>query len=291
MANQQNSMNTKYNPLNHLTILVPEEYFSWCLRIKDFISESAGEDASLYLKVLDGTIGRGRRQVVGADADAIALLEKEIDKEERIKQRTLRIIRSALPNNIYTRFHQINDAFELWTQLSLVYGGDKSQQSSKVTQLLSEFKTFSQKNDETIDSAFERYSMLLTRMDAAQVSLSQHIINISFLNSIKKDWLMIVVMLKNREDLKDLPLTQVFGILKGNEQSMINDSESVAAGSLALVAKSESSDDEEGSSDEDQRKIKAFVAVNPGAKKFFKKKFNNNNSRKFNNNNTSSQSS
>ncbi|TLX66097.1 hypothetical protein E9993_23475, partial [Labilibacter sediminis] len=178
----------------------------------------------------------------------------------------------------------------LWNQLGLVYGGDKSQQSSKVTQLLSEFKSFSQKNDETIDSVFERYSMLLTRMDAAQVSLSQHIINISFLNSIKKEWLMIVVMLKNREDLKDLPLTQVFGILKGNEQSMISESDVATAGSLALVAKSES-DDEEGSSDEDQRKVKAFVAVNPGAKKFFKKKFNNNNSRKFNNNNTSSQSS
>ena len=163
MANQYNQSNTKYNPLNHLTVLVPEEYFSWCLRIRDFICESAGEDAALYLKVLNGTIGKGRKLVKETDTAAQALLEKEIEKEERIKQRTLRIIRSALPNNIYIRFHSIDDAYELWNQLSLVYSGDKSQQSSNVTQLISEWKNFAQRSDETIDSAFERYSMQIGR--------------------------------------------------------------------------------------------------------------------------------
>jgi hypothetical protein len=81
MSIQQSSQsNTKYNPLNHLHVLVPEEYFSWSLRIKDFLSESAGPDAGLYLKVLDGTIGRGRRLIQGASAADHSLLEKEIEK-------------------------------------------------------------------------------------------------------------------------------------------------------------------------------------------------------------------
>ena len=99
---------------------------------------------------------------------------------------------------------------------------------------------------------------------------------------------MIIVMLKNREDLENLPMTQVFGILKGNELSVLNESGRNVAGSLALVGKDvDSDDDDDEVSDDDQRKLKAFIAVNPGTKKFFKKKFNN----KFRKSNTNSSSS
>ena len=166
---------------NKMPVLIPDEYHTWTLRVIDYLSEFCGEDGETLVQYIEGDY---KLPVV---ATSTAETEKEKTRFEKIQRRSLRILRQWLPTNIFTKFATIDDARKLWKQLEVVYGVNKKQKSSKVTQILSEFKSFTQKPDESLDQMFERFTTILNKMEMLGQEFPKDLTNVAFIQALRKE--------------------------------------------------------------------------------------------------------
>ncbi|GJZ15267.1 zf-CCHC domain-containing protein, partial [Tanacetum coccineum] len=136
-----------------------------------------------------------------------------------------------------------------------------------------QYEQFVISKDESIDSAFARFSTIITSLKALDEGYSSKNYVRKFLRALHLKWREKVTAIKESKDLTSLSLDELIGNLKIHEMIIKKDSEIVKAKverkSLALKAKKESSDEEcstSGSKDEE------YAMAVRDFKKFFKRR-------------------
>ncbi|GJS64364.1 hypothetical protein Tco_0678928 [Tanacetum coccineum] len=156
-------------------------------------------------------------------------LKKRLAKNNEAKM----VIYNALPRKEYEKIFMYNMAKEIWKTLLITH------------------------QDESIDSAFDRFNTIITSLKALDEGYSSKNYVRKFLRALHPKWRAKVMAIEESKDLTSLSLDELIGNLKVHEMIIKKDSEKVKAKvkwkSIALKAKKEFSDEEcstSGSEDE-----------------------------------------
>ncbi|VFQ68278.1 unnamed protein product [Cuscuta campestris] len=74
----------------------------------------------------------------------------------------------------YRKISRCKSANEMWTKLEVTYEGTSQVKDAKVDILLHEYKLFSMKENESIDSIFERFSTIINNLDTLGKYYTNH---------------------------------------------------------------------------------------------------------------------
>ncbi|KAI3505885.1 hypothetical protein L1887_28203 [Cichorium endivia] len=259
-------------------VLVTSYYDYWAGRMKDYL---IGLDRDLWRSVNEGPhTDIAGRFVVPDGEEAVVLNSADLRKIEN-DERAMRELRSGLGPDVSHHIADAKSAKEMWDNLKLRFGGDKILHTSKVQEILADFGNFKQEENESLEACYERLSNMIYTLDKYGETRSQQEINIKFLYSLRKEWRLIMLMVKSYENIEKYKLAALYNLLKSHEPDVVGRrSEMVSSGSLALMSK-----EEQDSSDED---VAAYmvddngdtVALYAANNRRFKKPFFKNNSGK-----------
>ncbi|GJX38599.1 hypothetical protein Tco_0251902 [Tanacetum coccineum] len=159
---------------------------------------------------------------------------------------------------------------DLW---HVITNGNNQVKYNKIDLLVQQYEEFVISEDESIDSAFARFSTIITSLKALDEGYFSKNYVRKFLRALHPKWRAKVTTIEELKDLTSLSLDELIGNLKVHEMIIKKDSEIVKAKgeriSLALKAKKESSDEEcstSGSEDEE------YAMAVRDFKKFFKRR-------------------
>ncbi|GJV69360.1 zf-CCHC domain-containing protein [Tanacetum coccineum] len=159
---------------------------------------------------------------------------------------------------------------DLW---HVITNGNSQVKDNKIDLLVQQYEQFVISEDESIDSAFARFNIIITSLKALDEGYSSKNYVRKFLRALHPKWRAKVTAIEESKDLTSLSLDELIGNLKVHEMIIKKDSEIVKAKverkSIALKAKKESSDEEcstSGSEDEE------YAMAVRDFKKFFKRR-------------------
>ncbi|GKD29348.1 hypothetical protein Tco_1240126 [Tanacetum coccineum] len=208
--------------------------------------------------------------------DEVVPFEKQSDdlKRRLVKNNKAKmVIYNALPRKEYERIFMCNTAKEIWKILLITHQGNSQVKDNKIDLLVQQYEQFVISEDESIDSAFAIFNIIITSLKALDESYSSKNYIRKFLRALHLKWRAKVTAIEESKDLTSLSLDELIGNLKVHEMIIKKDSEIVKAKverkSLALKAKKKSSDDEcstSGSEDEE------YAMAIRDFKKFFKRR-------------------
>ncbi|GJQ90959.1 hypothetical protein Tco_0002098 [Tanacetum coccineum] len=154
------------------------------------------------------------------------------------------VLYNALPKKEYERIFMCKTANDIWQSLLITHQGNSQVKDNKIDLFVRQYEQFTILEEESIDSGFARFNIIITSLKALDEEESK--------------------------DLSSLALDELIGNLKVHEVVMEKDSEiykgkNERIKSIALKAKKESSDDEtstSGSDDEEYAMASNEVTLN-----------------------------
>nr|GEY39356.1 zf-CCHC domain-containing protein/UBN2 domain-containing protein [Tanacetum cinerariifolium] len=183
------------------------------------------------------------------------------------------LIYNALPRKEYERIFMCNTTKKIWKTLLITHQGNSQVKDNKIDLLVQQYKQFVISKDESIDTAFARFNIIITSLKALDEGYSSKNYVRKFLRALHPKWRENVTVIKESKDLTSLYLDELIGNLKFYEMIIMKDSEIVKAKVerkyITLKAKKESSDEEcstSGSEDEE------YAMAVRDFKKFFKRR-------------------
>nr|GEW36811.1 hypothetical protein [Tanacetum cinerariifolium] len=94
------------------------------------------------------------------------------------------------------------------------FGGNKETKKVKKTLLKQQYKNFTGSSFESLDQIHDRLQKLISQLEILGESLSQEDINLKFLRCLHVEWRTHTLMWRNKTDLKDQSLDDLFNSLK-----------------------------------------------------------------------------
>ncbi|GJT97156.1 hypothetical protein Tco_1092674 [Tanacetum coccineum] len=188
------------DPYNHTTttstkllILDTGKFEQWKFRIQQYLQH---EHYALW-EVIEfgdsykpppeetgkGVTGEGSAKKKGR---TVAITTKDMQKRRNdVKERTTLLL--ALPNEHQLRFSKYDNAKELWEAILKTFGGNEATKKIKKNQLKQQYGNFKAKGSETLEQTF---------------------------NSLAPEWLVYIIVWRNRDDLDTMSLDDVYNHLK-----------------------------------------------------------------------------
>ncbi|GJS94508.1 retrovirus-related pol polyprotein from transposon TNT 1-94 [Tanacetum coccineum] len=184
------------------------------------------------------------------------------------------VLYNALPKKEYERIFMCKMAKDIWQSLLITHQGNSQVKDNKINLLVQQYEQFSILEEESIDSGFARFNIIITSLKALDEGFSSKNYVRKFLRALHPKWRAKVTAIEESKDLSSLALDELIGNLKVHEVVMEKDSEiyrgkKERVKSIALKAKKESSDDETSTSGSDDEEYAMAVR---NFKKFFRRK-------------------
>nr|GEY71548.1 hypothetical protein [Tanacetum cinerariifolium] len=158
-------------------------------------------------------------------------------KNELKARRTLLM---ALPDKHQLKFNIHKDAKTLMEAIEKRFGGNKETKKVQKTLLKQQYKNFTGSSFESLDQIHYRLQKLTSQLEILGESLSQKDINLKFLRSLPTEWRTHTLIWRNKTDLEEQSLDDLFNNLKIYEAkvkssfSAINVVGSVSAASVKI---------------------------------------------------------
>nr|GEZ12687.1 hypothetical protein [Tanacetum cinerariifolium] len=140
----------------------------------------------------------------------------------------------ALPNKHQLKFNSHKDAKTLMDALEKRFGGNTKTKKVQKTLLKQQFEKFSGSSSEGLDQIHDRLQKLVSQLKIHRVSLSQEDVNLKFLCSLPSEWKTHTLIWRNKTNLEDKSLDDLFNSLKIYE-SEVKHSSSIGTDSYNLA--------------------------------------------------------
>nr|GEZ59182.1 ribonuclease H-like domain-containing protein [Tanacetum cinerariifolium] len=102
------------------------------------------------------------------------------------------------------------------------FGGNKERKKLQKTLLKHQYENFSGTSSESLDQIHDRLQKLISQLEILRESLSQEDINLKFLRSLPSEWRTHTLIWRNKADLEDQSLDDLFNNLKIYEAETMN---------------------------------------------------------------------
>ncbi|GKD27442.1 hypothetical protein Tco_1233656 [Tanacetum coccineum] len=122
--------------------------------------------------------------------------EEKINKKNYIKARSLLLM--ALPNKHQLTFSQYSDAKTMYAAIKTQFGGNEATKKTQKSLLKQQYENFNASSSESLDSIFNRFQKLVSRLAILGVVITPEDLNSKFLRSLPPEWNTNVVVWMNK---------------------------------------------------------------------------------------------
>nr|GEY99501.1 hypothetical protein [Tanacetum cinerariifolium] len=143
----------------------------------------------------------------------------------------------ALPDKHQLKVNSYKDAKTLMEAIEKRFGGNTKTTKVQKTLLKQQFENFSGFSSEGLDQIHDRLQKLVSQSEIHGVSLSQEDVNLKFLRSLPSKWKTHTLIWRNKTDLEDKSLDDLFNSLKIYESEVKHSSsQGTESHNLAFVS-------------------------------------------------------
>nr|GFA49457.1 hypothetical protein [Tanacetum cinerariifolium] len=193
-----------------LPILNPNEFDHWKMRIEQYFLMT---DYSLWEVILNGDSPVPTHIVEGVvQPVAPTTAEQKLARKNELKARGTLLM--ALPDKYQLKFNSHKDAKTLMKAIEKRFGGNTETKKVQKTLLKQQFENFSGSSSEGLDQIHDRLQNLVSQLEIHGVSLSHEDVNLKFLHSLPSEWKTHTLIWRNKTDLEDKNLDDLFNSLK-----------------------------------------------------------------------------
>nr|GEV49248.1 putative ribonuclease H-like domain-containing protein [Tanacetum cinerariifolium] len=121
---------------------------------------------------------------------------------------------TGLPDKHQLKFNIHKDAKTLMEAIEKRFGGNKETKKVQKTLLKQQYENFTGSRSESLDQIHDRLQKLISQLEILGESLSQEDINLKFLRSLPAEWRTHTLIWRNKADLEDQSLDDLFNSLK-----------------------------------------------------------------------------
>nr|GEW94216.1 hypothetical protein [Tanacetum cinerariifolium] len=132
----------------------------------------------------------------------------------------------SLPDEHQLRFSKHKTAQELWATILKTFGGNEATKKTKKNLLKQQYGNFKAEGSETLEQTFNRLQVIVSQLQFMDVEIDQDDLNQKFLTSLAPEWLMHMIVWRNRSDLDTMSLDDLYNHLKVYESKVQKKSES-----------------------------------------------------------------
>nr|GEX96682.1 hypothetical protein [Tanacetum cinerariifolium] len=148
------------------------------------------------------------------------------------RYKTLSYILMALPDKHQLKFNIHKDAKSIMEAIEMRFGGNKETKKVQKTLLKQQYENFSGTSSESLDQIHDRHQKLISQLEILCETISQEDINLKFLRSLPSEWKTHTMIWKNKANLEEQSLDDLFNNLKIYEVEVkVNAAPSISAAS------------------------------------------------------------
>nr|GEV27510.1 hypothetical protein [Tanacetum cinerariifolium] len=147
-------------------------------------------------------------------------VEQRLARKNELKARGTLLM--AFPDKHQLKFNIHKDAKTLMEAIEKVFGGNKETKKVQKTLLKQQYKNFTGSSSESLDQIHDRLQKLISQLEILRESLSQEDINLKFLRSLPTAWRTHTLIWRNKTDLEEQSLDDLFNSLKIYEAELDN---------------------------------------------------------------------
>ncbi|GJW96770.1 ribonuclease H-like domain-containing protein [Tanacetum coccineum] len=173
--------------------------------------------------------------IVNGDAPAIAsastegpippkIAEQNIARKNELKAKSILLL--AIPDEHLLKFHGIKDAKSLWEAIKTRFGGNKESKKMQKTILKQQYENFTASRSEGLDKIYDRFQKLISQLEIQGEVISQEDANLKLLRSLPSAWNNIALIMRNKPDLDELSMDDLYNNLKVYEAEIKSQSSS-----------------------------------------------------------------
>ncbi|GJZ28421.1 putative ribonuclease H-like domain-containing protein [Tanacetum coccineum] len=145
--------------------------------------------------------------------------------QERIKS----ILLLAIPDEYLLKFYNVPDAKSLWAAIKSRLGGNEESKKMQKNVLKHQFENFITASNETLDKAYDRFHKLISQLEIHRAYVSKEDINQKFLRSLPPLWSQITLIMRNKPDINEVDIDDLYNNLRVYEDELKRSSGSNSA--------------------------------------------------------------
>nr|GEX68223.1 hypothetical protein [Tanacetum cinerariifolium] len=189
-----------------LPILCPNEFDLWKMRIEKYFLMT---NYSLWEVILNGDSPLPTR-IVNGDVQIISptIAEQRLAKKNELKARGTLLM--TLPNKHQLKFNIYKDAKSLMEAIGKRFGGNEETKKVQKTLLKQQYENFSGTSSYSLDQIHDRLQKLIRQLEILGETISQEDINLKFLRSLPSEWKTHTLIWRNKADLEEQSLDDLF---------------------------------------------------------------------------------
>nr|GEV86792.1 hypothetical protein [Tanacetum cinerariifolium] len=189
-----------------LPILNTNEFDLWKMRIDQYFLMI---DYSLWEVIINGDSLVPIIIVEGAvQPAAILSADQRLARRNELKAHGTLLM--ALPDKHQLKFNSHNGAKTLMEAIEKRFGGNTKTKKVQKTLLKQQFENFTGSSSEDLDQIHDRLQKLVSQLEIHRVSLSQKDVNLKFLRSLPSEWKTHTLIWRNKDNLEEHNLDDLF---------------------------------------------------------------------------------
>ncbi|GJW84116.1 putative ribonuclease H-like domain-containing protein [Tanacetum coccineum] len=207
-----------------IPIIKKGEYDIWSMRMRQYICHT---DHNLWDIIVDGDLQEeaapaGEQSGPPAPKTAKQLTAKR--NQERVKS----ILLLAIPDEYLLKFHNVPDAKSLWAAIKSRFGGNDESKKMQRNVLKHQFENFTTAPNESLDKAYDRFQKLISQLEVHAAPVSKEDINQKFLRSLPPSWSQIALIMRNKPDIDQTDIDDLYNNLRVYKDEMKRSSSSTS---------------------------------------------------------------
>ncbi|GJV91639.1 putative ribonuclease H-like domain-containing protein [Tanacetum coccineum] len=189
-----------------IPIIKKGEYDIWSMRMRQYIRHT---DHNLWDIIVNGDLEEeaapaGEQPAPPASKTAKQLTAKK--NQEKVKS----ILLLAIPDEYLLKFHNVPDAKSLLGCNQI------------------KFENFTIASNESLDKAYDRFQTLISQLEVHGAPVSKEDINQKFLRSLPPSWSQIALIMRNKPDIDQVDIDDLYNNLRVYEVEMKKSSSSTS---------------------------------------------------------------
>nr|GEV65153.1 hypothetical protein [Tanacetum cinerariifolium] len=149
---------------------------------------------------------------------ATTIAEQRLTRKNELKAQGTLLM--ALPDKHQLKFNIHKDAKSLMEAIEKRFGGNTETKKVQKTLLKQQYENFTGSSSESLDQIYDKLQKLISQLEILRESLSQEDINLKFLRSLPTKWRTHTLIWRNKTDLENQSLDDLFNSLKIYEAEM-----------------------------------------------------------------------
>ncbi|GJW80989.1 hypothetical protein Tco_0144964 [Tanacetum coccineum] len=208
-----------------IPIIKKGEYDIWSMRMRQYICHT---DHNLWDIIVNGDLEDEATPSGEQSSPPVPKTAKQLAarrNQERIKS----ILLLAIPDEYLLKFHNVPDAKSLWAAIKSRFGGNEESKKMQKNVLKHQFENFVTASNETLDKAYDRFQKLISQLEIHGAYVSKEDINQKFLRSLPPSWSQIALIMRNKPDIDEIDIDDLYNNLRVYEDELKRSSGSNSA--------------------------------------------------------------